>query len=452
MTPTVPNTHSAHPSAHATSKIAFSWLLMLRWGAVACQAVLICTVGLLFDIDLPGLILAAIIGFEAASNAVFHVLQRKKTVIPEWLFAQVMFLDVLQLTFLLHYTGGPMNPFTFLYLVHVVLGAILMRPVFAWALALYTIACYAFFFFPGGNLDALAHRPTPICTDYTGLKLSGVELFLHLQGMWLAFSITTLFIVFFVGRIQQALREHEHTIAVLREEKHRTEKLASLATLAAGAAHEFSNPLSIIAVASGEMQHALRQEEGFDEVKEDVRLIREQVARCKEILFQMSADAGEHLGETLVAMTVGELLDAVRASFPEAVWRMVDVTVEEPLRGRVINIPKRTLARTVKGFVKNAFDASEPSGGLVALRVREEKDILVIEVEDRGAGMKAEVLARATEPFFTTKEQGKGLGLGLFLAKSLAERLNGELRIESEPGRGTRVALRLPLHSITLSE
>ena len=67
----------------------------------------------------------------------------RKKGIPEWLFGLVMFLDIILLTALLYYTGGPMNPFTFLYLVHIVIGAILMRDYWSWSLMVFTVLCTA---------------------------------------------------------------------------------------------------------------------------------------------------------------------------------------------------------------------------------------------------------------------------------------------------------------------
>ena len=64
---------------------------------------------------------------------------------------------------------------------------------------------------------------------------------------------------------------------------------------------------------------------------------------------------------------------------------------------------------------------------------------------DRGSGMAQAVLARAGEPFFTTKEPGRGMGLGLFLTRTLVERLGGELLLSSEAGAGTRALVRLPI-------
>ena len=211
------------------------------------------------------------------------------------LFAFVMAWDILHLTLLLYFTGGPMNPFTFLYLVHVALGALIMRQVWAWGLALLTVAGYALLFFipppvvHGSGL--VAGQSLPAATS------SGSDL--HLQGMWVAYSITALFIVFFSGASEGPRRAAANP-ANLAEEKRRSEKMASLATLAAGAAHELSTPLSTIAVAAAEMEDQLQELEGEPEILADARLIRAEVRRCRDILRQLSADAGEHPGENFV--------------------------------------------------------------------------------------------------------------------------------------------------------
>jgi two-component system sensor histidine kinase RegB len=86
----------------------------------------------------------------------------------------------------------------------------------------------------------------------------------------------------------------------------------------------------------------------------------------------------------------------------------------------------------------------QASAGAVRLAARAVGKGIVVEVEDGGPGMTPEVLARAGEPFFTTKEPGQGSGLGIYIARTLAEQLGGSLELESAPGRGTRARIVLP--------
>lgn len=434
------------------SYIAFSRILLLRWGAMLCQCLLVASAYLFFDTITPLPILILIIGFGALSNLAFHYLFYKRDrSIPGGLFATVMFLDIILLTLLLYFTGGPMNPFTFLFLIHISLAAILMRPPWAWSLAIFTTLCYAILFYlpqPQAGIPLL---------QTSGSLISGYQhnsqadshlhndLSLHLQGMWMAFSLTVFFMVFFVNKIQEDLEDHQKTLAELEVEKNRSEKLASLATLSAGAAHEFSTPLATIAVASSEMLTTLKQQSADPELIDDTLLIREQVERCREILYQMSADAGEHLAEALRTFTIDELCTEVIEWFPPNDQARIKVVSD--ISDMLIRMPFRTVKRIIRGLVKNAIDASDELDE-VKLFCRKDSKFLYFEVQDKGKGMDEETLVRAIEPFFTTKEPGRGLGLGLFLTESAAERFGGSLQLDSSPGKGTRAIISFALKQV----
>jgi two-component system sensor histidine kinase RegB len=267
--------------------------------------------------------------------------------------------------------------------------------------------------------------------------------------MLLAFAITAFFIVFFVGRIQKALEDHQRTLDKLEDERARSERLASLATLAAGATHEFSTPLSTIAVAAGEMLHELKDLENNQDLLADAQLIRDQVANCKEILFQMAADAGKHLGEPLVEYTTVEILDRILQSIPAEDHDRILINNEAETLSFLV--PIRNLVRSIKGLINNGLDASG-AGSPVKVRCYSDKKFLYFDILDQGTGMDQSIIAKAHEPFFTSKEPGKGMGLGLFLAQNVAESYDGELRISSEPGRGTTVTISLALQQISKAE
>ena len=332
-----------------------------------------------------------------------------------------------------------------------------MRANWSWSLAAFTVLCYSSLFIvdpqvfgrlplilPGGFIGDVGIQATchPVPTEYTVIS---DDMKLHLKGMLLAFAITAFFIVFFVGKIQKALEEHQQTLVSLEEERARSEKLSSLATLSAGAAHEFSTPLSTIAVAAGEMLYHLKDGNMDQGLVDDAQLIKDQVNTCKDILYQMAADAGENLGEALEKYKVADVVSKIVIGFPEEVRSRIKV--ENQAADILIQVPMRTTVRTVKGLIKNAFDASQESSPVFFKCFYDEK-FLYFQVTDQGSGMDEENIVRAPEPFFTDKEQGKGLGLGLFLAQNVAEQFGGELSITSEKERGTTVTISFALTHI----
>jgi len=107
-------------------------------------------------------------------------------------------------------------------------------------------------------------------------------------------------------------------------------------------------------------------------------------------------------------------------------------------------VPLTGMANALRGIIRNSLDASSPDAEvLVSTQIG--KDSLQITISDTGCGMSPEVLARAGEPFFTTKEPGQGMGLGLFLTRNLLQRLGGNLTLDSSPNVGTKTVVTIPV-------
>jgi two-component system sensor histidine kinase RegB len=261
---------------------------------------------------------------------------------------------------------------------------------------------------------------------------------LHLQGMWAATVVAALILSYFVARTAAALREREAQLRTLERNASRNEKLVALSALAAGAAHELGSPRGTIAGAASELDRAAQRITRAQGLAADARQIREHTARSREILARMSGDAGAESGEGFDEINLSTLLAAVRARLgPREAQRVAIACVTPDTRLRV---PSITLAQALANLVRNGLAAGpEPSAVSLAASVR--GDEVCFEICDRGDGMTHDVLARAGEPFFSTRAVGAGMGLGLFLARAVAERLGGRLSIESAPGRGTRVLL-----------
>jgi two-component system sensor histidine kinase RegB len=420
----------------AVHRINVSWLIRLRWGAIVGQAAVIAYVEWGLRIVLPLGALSAILAVELAGNVVFEVWLRRRLPVSEPVVAAAMAFDVSCFTGLLYLTGGPLNPFSFLYLVHIALAALVLRQRWAWTLVLLSIGASAALFVRHIPLP-MDHGMGPGMHQHMMRHGAGEPLDLHLRGMWVAFAVAAAFIVYFINRVTRALADREAELGRAKEFTARTEKLASMATLAAGAAHELATPLSTIAVIAKELERAANPES----VIADARLVREQVERCRSILTQMAEGAGEAPGEIARETSAEELVRVAVSGLTSP--ERVRLEWAEGARGESIVVPLRAAAQALRNVLSNGIDAS-PSEVDVVFRIARSPLEWSFEVIDSGGGMSNEVLAHATEPFFTTKDPGHGMGLGLFLTRSVVERLGGAIDLDSKIGRGTRVVVTLP--------
>ena len=421
----------SNPAPH----IALPWIVRLRYAMAVGQIVAIITANRVFHIELPLAWILVAPGIVVLSNLWLSTrlaaADRPVRVSDSTLLAGIFVSDTLCLTAVLMLTGGPSNPFSLLYLVHITLSATILRQRQTWALGALACLCFAALF--------RFYRPVAALEMHHG---GGSNL--HLIGMWVAFAIASLLVTMFSGKISELLREREESLLRVQEELAKKDRLASLVTLAAGAAHELSTPLDLgtIAVVAKELERYATRTVHDAAVAEDSRLIRTEVDRCQRILQRMSIEGAEPAGEALHTIEVGTLLAAVQDSFSSADQLGIEVSAE--VTAASLTIPSHAVEQALIALIRNAFEAS-PADTPVTLSVTRSRDVVTFNVTDRGCGMSPESLRHAGEPFYTTKEPGRGMGLGIFLVRTLASRLGGSLTLESSPGMGTTAKLDLPM-------
>jgi two-component system, sensor histidine kinase RegB len=374
----------------------------------------------------PLIAAAAFIGIERVSSR-----GRGERVTRLTVAAHLLLLVAL-LTGLLELSGGPSNAFSVIYAVLIALAAVTLGGGWAMVVAAASVAAYGLLI--SWHLEELVpahHRLIDFPT--------------HLFTMWLAISAMAELAAHFIGAASRAVAQRECAIEVMREEAARTERLVSLTTLAAGAAHELSTPLATIAIAAKELERALSRARVPDEFAADARLIREEVDRCQLILDQMSGRAGGSAAEIPSEVAIDAVLSDVRARItPDLATRLRTSTASG---AAAIVVPRAGLVQVLLSLVKNAFDASAATA-LVTLDISVTDGGCRFTIEDEGHGMSPEALRRAGEPFYTTKPTGQGFGLGLFLARAFAERCGGSLTLRSDAG--TLAILEVPIHSVRM--
>jgi two-component system sensor histidine kinase RegB len=429
LAPTPPGVESAAAvTSDLAPNVALPWVVRLRYGMVAAEAVII--LGMWHDYGLPLLWTLAPLAVILASNIVLGRMRIFPARFPQATLGAVFCLDTLCLTAVLGLTGGPMNPFSLLYLVQITLSAVVLQKVWTWALGCLSTVCFGLLFF--------LHSPS------AAFQIHHAEQGLspHLAGMWCAFVIAAGLITFFTGKIADALRTREQEVLILQDQVARNERLASLVTLAAGAAHELGTPLGTIAIAARELERYATGLTRDNAVLEDARIIRSEVERCRRILERMSVQSAEPMGETPQRARICDLLAQVLAAFPESQRACLKIELCDETLSAVL--PARAVAQSLAALIQNALDANFDRHPILIYAAATDL-VLRIAVRDQGHGMPANVLRRIAEPFFTTKEPGKGMGLGTFLVRTFAETMGGRALFDSIPGEGTTATLELPL-------
>jgi two-component system sensor histidine kinase RegB len=431
--------NASQPVPEAAPQIALPWIVRLRYGMALGQIATALFVRYALGVDVPmgaiavapalvgasNLLLAARVAYPGVSHRI------ETATLVAWSFV----LDTVCLTFLLMLSGGPTNPFSLLYLVHITLSAIILTKRWTWLLGALSTLCFGLLF--------RLYRPIPALEVHH--PADGMNL--HLVGMWFGFGVAAVLVAVFSGKISELLRQHEDSLLLMQAELAKRDRLASLATLAAGAAHELNTPLGTIAVVARELELFATNTARNDAIAEDSRLIRTEVDRCREILWRMSVQGAQPAALGSESVDAGELLADLCAEIQQP--ERLEIELSGECRRAALTVPRRAVAQALIALTRNALEASPPDSA-VQVQARQFGEYFQFIVTDHGKGISPDTLRRIGEPFFTTKEPGKGMGLGTFLVRTLAEQLGGRLRFESNPRgsglrAGTSATLELPL-------
>ncbi len=342
----------------------------------------------------------------------------------------LMIADLATLTAMLFLSGGADNPFSFFFFVNLAVGGVMLRPKFAWWLAALAIAGYTLLIWKSVPIEGVTH-PWP----ESGLPLRRF-------GLFLAFTTCSSVVTYFVTRTAGELKFRESQLLKTQAAQAASERLEGLTTLAAGAAHELATPLSTIDVIVRELSRHLEGCEKPDSVDNDLQLIDGQLEMCRQILQRMRSAAGDSMAQRWDHTTVGDLIDATLEGVRDP-HRVDVIDGPEAVENQMLWLPQEAVAQAVRNLIHNGLDASGLEGR-VRVESRVDGDSVCLMVTDSGQGMTADVLGRAGDPFFTTKEPGRGIGLGLFLTRNVVSKLGGEIEFRSQPGLGTQAVVRLP--------
>lgn len=421
--------HMFIASSHNSTKLNLHRLFILRNIGIAGQGLVILVTIKWLLIPLPILPLILILTSLAAWNLfTWWQLHQPGEVSDRELFVQLA-LDVLALTGVLYFCGGATNPFTWIFLLPVIIAATVLPKRFAWGMAGLSVFCYSLLVW----LYVPLHAP-----DMSHMS-HGDNFTLHVFGMWFGFVLSAGMVAYFVSGMANTLRERDQILARAREQALRDERLVALGTLAAGAAHELGTPLGTMAIVTSELERAYTADKDAD-LREQLGIIKEQIARCKQALAVISASAGEVRADSGQPVPVKKYLEQLTGQWCR---QRPNINLRYRLEGNPTAshiLAEHVLHQALTNILDNAADASPE---FVELHAKWNDDELTIEINDRGAGLSAETTAFVGKTLYSTKQQG--LGLGLFLAHAAIERMGGNVMLFNRQGGGVCTRIILPL-------
>ncbi len=227
----------------------------------------------------------------------------------------------------------------------------------------------------------------------------------------------------------------------LQEQLRRTERVAELGTLASGMAHEIGTPMNVILGRAEYLMDRVTEEP----IKRGLRTIITQVERITRVMNQLLSFARRKAPQR-VPLDLRTVIEDGMEMFQERLARnqiRVEMGMADPCP--MVLADTDQMSQVLLNLIMNALHAM-PEGGTLCVGLEPEQQMVKLTIADTGHGIPPEIIKKIYDPFFTTKEFGKGTGLGLTVVKGIIEEHQGSIAIESEQGKGTRFTVLLPIH------
>lgn len=400
-------------------------LVRLRWLAIAGQSLAVAGVHFGFGFSLPFGWCFAVIAVSAWLNIALRIrfpLSHRLRAGPA---TALLAFDIIQLAALLYLTGGLQNPFSILFLAPVMISATALPPQPTLLLGLLAIALASALNF--------VHWPLPWAGDVRPVLPPFYQ-----AGTWTALVLGLGFTGIYAWRVAKEARDLSNALTATELVLAREQHLSQLDGLAAAAAHELGTPLATIALVAKELAR-LSPPEG--EMAEDIALLREQVQRCRGILGKLASlqdDGAGPLGRLSLRLLIEE------AAGPQ---RPFGVPFEIAMLGDKPEPVCRRNPGMIYGLGNIVDNAVDFATSRVTITAQWSEGHVTLIIADDGPGFPPDVLLRAGEPYLTRQapegRAGGGLGLGLFIAKTLLERSGAAIEFSNQPLPATGAAIRV---------
>lgn len=411
---------------HAQRHIRLDTILRLRWLAVLGQlaAIFIVAQGLEFDVEIVPCV--SIIALSASLNLALQTAANPMHRLEPMQAAGLLALNIVELAGLLFFTGGLQNPFSFLFLAPVLISATALPARITFGLGLLAVACASVLFF--------FHLPLPWDSE-DPLVLPPI----YLVGVWLSIALAIGVTSLYSFQVTEEARKLADALAATELVLTREQHLTQLDGLAAAAAHELGTPLATIFLIARELEKTVKE----PSFAADLKTLREQTQRCRDILSKITQLSST--GAPFDRMKLSELIEEVVAPHRdfgvEIKVRIAVAAFAEPVGSR-----NPAILYGVGNIVENAVDFARTT---VEVNAWWSKDDIELVISDDGPGIPPDILNRIGEPYLSRRpnqDAGGGLGLGVFIARTLLERTGAKVSFTNRifPEHGAVVQITWP--------
>ena len=397
--------------------IALRFVILLSMTVMACWGQKIAVI--------PAPVYLALLAFLINTLLVylkyFNLLDQTKTL------ALGFIIDIIAMTFLVYYSGGPeIHRFYLVFLITILITATAHTLIAAFVTSFIVSIIYGI-----------------ITLQYQGGETTILLSFAFLSKIAFLFTIST-FIGFLSEEVERERREKEEVKAELLKK----ERLALVGQLSSGLAHDFFN---ILGGLKKLIDFSLQQNDSPAEQKKVMELASSGLDRSLTIvqnLLTFSRKPTPRLTATEIDKIMNEALMLVKNDFDQDKVKIIKEF--EPLPA--IQADPGQLHQVFLNLLLNARQSMTTQGGEVRIRLTPVKDDIEIEVADTGCGIDLKIKDKIFEPFVSSKTTpkkggGGGIGLGLYVSQEIIHAHNGSINIDSEPDRGTRVIIKLPIRN-----
>jgi len=392
-------------------RITLETLINIRWIAIVGQFFTVSVVEYFLKFEFPYFGTLTLIFLSALVNVYLEINKSKFLTINNFYATLSIFYDLVQLILLLFMTGGLSNPFSILIIVPTTISVTYLSR----GSSQFIVTCSIIF----STVIAFYHMPLPYPVNESLVLPKYYNI-----GLWLSLGIGIIFLGNYAYQLGRDNRVRSTALSRLEEELTKEKVVNSVGGMAAAAVHELATPLATISLVSKELQKQLKDNSN---IKEDINLLIEQSERCSSILKDIAQR--KQKDEFIENISPKELINEIVFSLNNISNK--EINVENLNLNQRMKMTKKTeISYALRNFIENSIKFAKNK---INIEIDQNKKRTAITISDDGDGFNKDIIANLGQPYLHSdniKKNKKGMGLGVFISKSLLERCLAQVRLE----------------------